>query len=162
MPSFPRIPFFWVDQHGSATTTRQTYFTDFYSIGRMISFQYFSHGSDSLMKKYVYRYLYMILIISILIMMVFSYLILLFDDEFPRTEAGSFDAVGSNLLVCWTCRVRQARWWSLIIAKIWCLMVLHYWSECLWNYMKLWLTMKERGSGDDLWITFWTIGKHRV
>ena len=55
---FPRIPFFWVDQHGSATTTRQTYFTDFYSIWRMISFQYFSHGSDSLMKKYVEISLY--------------------------------------------------------------------------------------------------------
>lgn len=29
-----------------------------------------------------------------------------------------------------------ARWsWviKMIIAKIWCLMVLHYWSECLWN-----------------------------
>jgi hypothetical protein len=55
----------------------------------------------------------MIMIISMLIMMVFhvfSYLILLFDDQFPRTEAGAFDAVGSNSLVCWTCRVRQARW----------------------------------------------------
>lgn len=62
-PEFPssewiNIPFFWVDQHGSATTTRQTYFTDFYSIWRMISFQYVSHGSDSLMKKYVEISLY--------------------------------------------------------------------------------------------------------
>ena len=54
----------------------------------------------------------------------------------PRDEAGSFDAVGSNSLVCWTCRVRQDCAQQVVIFDLLLTMVLDW----LWG-MKFYETL---------------------